>query len=137
MALLPIPTHCQRSRFPRPDVGGDACRLREPCICWPARHTQGCDSQCSPWTALSPEGPPSARGGPASSDLSALSFFRNGEHVFEGFRRYVHWTTERVVQGDDDNQAGRESDRQNRRHREVRKRIGAAEEQREADGETS
>ena len=40
-----------------------------------------------------------------------LPVFRNGEHVFEGFRRYVHRTTERVVQGDDDNQAGRENDR--------------------------
>ena len=62
--------------------------------------------------------------------------FRNGEHVFKGFRRYVHWATERVVQCDDDNEAGRENDRQNSGHREMREPIGATEEEREADRET-
>jgi hypothetical protein len=57
-----------------------------------------------------------------------LSVFRSCEHVFERFRRYVHRAAERVVQGNDDNQAGRKDDRQNRGHREVRHRIGTAEE---------
>jgi hypothetical protein len=42
---------------------------------------------------------------------SALSPFRNGEHAVDGIRRYVHRTAKRVVERDDDDQAGGENDR--------------------------
>src|SRR5579871_846449 len=43
-----------------------------------------------------------------SATACALSFFRIGEHAFERFRRYVDRPAERVVQRDNDDEAGGE-----------------------------